>query len=731
MPIFETAPVQAEIIKLMFFLRAALISILSFTIAGSAFAQMPGIRGFSAKNIPDEQKLEQQVQAIPDAARLKTYMNVIAAQPHNAGSPRSKATAEYISGLLKDWGLDVHIEEFEALMPYPTVRVVEVLGPRHFVAQLKEPAVPQDPDSGDPHQLPTYNAYGATGDVTGEVVYANYGLPEDYDWLSKQGISVRGKIVITRYGKSWRGIKPKIAAEHGAIACLIYSDPQDDGYFEGDVYTKGPMRPWEGVQRGSVMDMTLYPGDPLSPGWASEKGSRRLPISEAKTLMKIPVLPLSYGDAQPILEQLTGPLVPRDWRGALPFTYHAGPGATRLHMKTDYDWTSKPLYDVIATIPGSDEPNEWVIAGNHHDAWVNGADDPTSGAVALLETARSLATLQKQGWKPRRTIKITFWDGEEFGLLGSTEWVEKHQDELRRKAVAYLNSDDTARGWLNVSGSHMLEQFASEVADSVQQPGANATLAEYALHHPPGEPSDEPASAKKESKFVIGALGAGSDYQGFLDYLGIASMNEDFSGQTKSGIYHSVYDSIYWYTHFSDTTEADGRALSQYSLTALLRLADAAILPFEFGRFAATVTGYADEIQKQADSGGRKLDFSGLRKQLETLKDKGQNYDALLEVALNKTTLDPSRLQQLNSELLQSERVLTRPEGLPNRPWYKHQIYAPGFYTGYAVKTLPGIREAVEMKNWKLAQQQMANVEQCLSDLNRVVADATEQLAGL
>jgi N-acetylated-alpha-linked acidic dipeptidase len=290
-----------------------------------------------------------------------------------------------------------------------------------------------------------------------------------------------------------------------------------------------------------------------------------------------------------------------------------------------------------------------------------------------------------------------------------------------------------------VSGSHMLEEFAAEVADSVQQPGANPTgangtnptLAEYALHHPPGEPSDEPAPAKKETKFVIGALGAGSDYQGFLDYLGIASMNEDFSGQTKSGIYHSVYDSIYWYTHFSDTTEADGRALSQYSATALLRLADAAVLPFEFGRFTATVTGYADEIQKEAESGGHKLDFSGLRKQLEALKDKGQNYDALLEVALNKTALDPGRLQQLNSDLLQSERVLTRPEGLPNRPWYKHQIYAPGFYTGYAVKTLPGIREAVEMKNWKLAQQQMANVEQCLSDLNGVVAGATEQLAGL
>ena len=326
--------------------------------------------------------------------------------------------------------------------------------------------------------LPTFNAYSASGDVTGDVVYANYGLPDDYDWLTRQGIDVRGKIVITRYGKSWRGIKPKVAFEHGALACIIYSDPQQDGYFEADTFPAGPMRPTEGVQRGSVLDMPLYPGDPLSPGWASENGGRKLPISEAKTISKIPVLPISYGDAQPILESLTGPLVPRDWRGALPFTYHAGPGV-RVHLQLDFDWSSRPLYDVIATIPGTESPDEWVIAGNHHDAWVNGADDPISGAAALMETARVLATLQKQGWKPKRTIKIALWDGEEFGLLGSTEWVEKHQDELRQKAVAYLNSDSTAKGWLFVSGSHTLEQFAEDVATSVAQPNLpNTNLVE-------------------------------------------------------------------------------------------------------------------------------------------------------------------------------------------------------------------------------------------------------------
>jgi N-acetylated-alpha-linked acidic dipeptidase len=500
-------------------MRSVLSLSLSAVLPLMIYAQNVSIRGFQTKDVADEQKLERQAQAVADAARMQKYTEFMAGQPHNAGSPRSRVVAEYIQGTLKEWGLNTHIEEFEALMPYPTIRQVEVLSPKPYVAKLKEPAIAQDPDSSDAHQLPAYNAYAPSGDVTGEVVYANFGLPDDYEWLQKQGISAKGKIVITRYGKSWRGIKPKVAAEHGAIACLIYSDPHEDGYFEADVYPKGPMRPPEGVQRGSVLDMPLYPGDPLSPGWASEKGSKRLPISEAKSLTKIPVLPLSYGDAQPILEELTGPVAPRDWRGSLPITYHVGPGATRVHIKTDYDWTTKPLYDVIATIPGSEAPDEWVIAGNHHDAWVNGADDPVSGAVALLETARSLANLHKQGWTPKRTIKVAFWDGEEFGLLGSTEWAEKHQDELKQKAVAYLNSDSTAKGWLHVSGSHTLEDFVTEVAGAVQQPGTGTNLGDAALHHPPTDDQEEASTAPKRNDiFTIGALGAGSDYVAFLDF---------------------------------------------------------------------------------------------------------------------------------------------------------------------------------------------------------------------
>jgi N-acetylated-alpha-linked acidic dipeptidase len=403
-------------------------------------------------------------------------------------------------------------------------------------------------------------------------------------------------------------------------------------------------------------------------------------------------------------------------------------------MKTDYDWSTRPLYDVIATIPGAEAADEWVIAGNHHDAWVNGADDPTSGAVALLETARTLAALEKEGWKPKRTIKIALWDGEEFGLLGSTEWAEKHQDELKQKAVAYLNSDNTAHGWIHVGGSHTLEEFATEVAGSILQPGTKSNLVDYWLHHPPSENPEEQETASKDVKtFTITALGAGSDYVAFLDYLGVASMNEAFSGQTKSGIYHSIYDSIYWYTHFSDGAAGfvDCKALSQYTTTAILRLADSSVLPFEFVHFANTVSGYVDEIEKEAEKSGHKMDFAALSNQLQLLKESAQKYEAVLQSTVEKDSLDPARETALNETLMRSERVLTRQGGLPNRPWYKHQIYAPGFYTGYGVKTLPGIREAVDAKNWSLAQQQAEVVQQCLASMNQAVNEAAGELAGM
>jgi N-acetylated-alpha-linked acidic dipeptidase len=712
-------------------MRHVSLSIVTLAMASLLFAQDQSFRGFLSTQNRSEAEVEQKARAIPDAQLMAKYSDFIASEPHQAGSPRSKKVAEYIQSRLKEWGLATEIETFEVLLPYPTVRLVEVLEPKRYEAKLKEPVVPEDPDSGDQNQLPTFNAYSATGDVTGEAVYVNYGVPGDYEWLAKHGIDVKGKIVIARYGQSWRGIKAKVAAEHGAIACLIYSDPRDDGYFPGNIFPKGPMRPWQGVQRGSVMDMPYYPGDPLTPGWASVAGARRLSRDESKVLVKIPVLPLSYGDAQPILEQLTGPLAPVAWRGGLPFTYHVGPGAAKVHMKTDFDWTNKPIYDVIATIPGNTFPNEWVMAGNHHDAWVNGADDPTSGTVSLLEDARALGALVKQGWSPKRTVKLMFWDSEEFGLIGSTEWVEKHQDELKRTGIAYLNSDSTGRGWLSVSGSHTLEAFITEVAKSVSQPGGNQTLVEAKLHHKPPENSPEPANQKQEKTFTIGALGAGSDYVAFLDYAGIASTNEGLGGMDQSGIYHSVYDSNYWYNHFSDKTRIYGQAFSQFTLTALMRLADAEVAPFEFSHFAQTVTGYLDEIEREAANKGEPLRFPGVRQQLQIMTDNSQKYESALRTLLARTSLDTGRTQELNKTLIETERALIRPDGLPNRSWYKHQIYAPGFYTGYGVKTLPGIREAVDAGQWDLAAQQAKRVAECLDAMNKLIVTAAAQAGGM
>jgi N-acetylated-alpha-linked acidic dipeptidase len=694
-------------------------------------AQSQSIRGFLTQNAQEETSLEVKARAVPDPSRMARYMEFMAAEPHQAGSPRSKTVAEYIQGMFKEWGLDAKLETFDVLIPYPTVRRVQVIGPKPYEAKLKEPAVPEDPNSTDKNQLPTYNAYAASGDVTGQVVYANYGRPEDYEWLARKGIEVKGKVVLTRYGMNWRGIKPKLAAERGAIACLIYSDPREDGYFPGDTFPKGPMRPWQGVQRGSVMDMPRYPGDPLTPGWASVEGAKRLPRQEAKTLMTIPVLPISYGDAEPILNQMGGPVAPASWRGALPQTYHVGPGAAKVHVKLDFDWTNKPIYDVIATIPGSEFPDQWVMVGNHHDAWVNGADDPIGGAVSLLETARTLAAMVKQGWRPKRTIKIALWDSEEFGLIGSTEWVEKYQDELKKKGVAYLNSDTNNRGWLGVSGSHTLEAFATEVGKSVTQPGTSQNLVEASLSHKPVDDDTEPPPEKKKHKFTIEALGAGSDYVAFLDFAGIASMNEGFSGLDKSGIYHSAYDSIYWYNHFSDGAHVYGQALSQFTVTALMRLADSDVLPFEFGHFATTVTGYLQEIEREAAAKGEKLEFPRVYQQTQQLMINAVKYEAALKQVVSKDSLDTQRVAELNHTLMRTERVLTTPEGLPDRPWYKHEIYAPGLYTGYGVKTLPGIREAVDAGQWQLATEQARRVAECLSALNDEVSKATQDLQGL
>jgi N-acetylated-alpha-linked acidic dipeptidase len=660
------------------------------------------IRGFPRSSLGAERTWEEKARAGIQAERIRQYLEQMAARPHLAGSPGSKAVADTIAGLLRSWGLDVRVEEFEVLLPTPTVRSLEMIEPHRTVAALKEPPVAGDKYSFENGQIPPYNAFSASGDVTAPLVYANYGLPEDYDYLRAQGVDVKGKIVIVRYGVTWRGMKPKLAHEHGAVGCIIYSDPRDDGYFAGDVFPRGPFRPPDSVQRGSVLDLSGSPGDPLTPGWAAEKGAHRLPLQEAKGLQKIPVLPISYADARPLLRAMRGQVAPEQWRGALPITYHLGPGTTKVRLHVDFDWSVRPIYDVIAEIRGSRYPDRWVIYGNHHDAWVNGASDPGSAASALLETARVLGSLSKQGWRPERTVRFAFWDGEEFGLMGSTEWTEKHAQEIARNAVAYLNSDASGWGRLQAGGSPILASFVAQAARDVIDPAGG-----HGLWH-------------KDSHLI--PLGSGSDYTPFLHHLGVASLTLGFSDPAARGCYHSAYDDIYWYEHFSDTNFAYGRALAQLNATALIRLADAPVLPFNAAGIAEAVSDSISEIDKLDRK--HKISFAAVKFELDRLKRATASFDARYTRALPKLhDLSPERLAAVNDKLFRLERLLAR-SGLPGRDWYRNRLYAPAVDNGYNAVMLPGVREAADARHWDEANRQAAELAVILRNVTAQVRQA-------
>ncbi len=696
----------------------------------------PPLRGFTTAGSEIQRQIEDKFRAVPKPENNREYMRVIAGEPHHAGSAGSRKVAEYVLSQFKAWGLNASIETFEALMPYPTERVVELVAPERYTLKLAEPPVALDPDSMDTGSLPTFNAYSADGDVTADLVYVNYGIPEDYEQLAKLGVDVKGKIVIARYGRSWRGIKPKVAYEHGAVGCIIYSDPREDGFFAGDVYPEGASRPEMGAQRGSVMDMPIHPGDPLSPGTASEPGAARLDRSRSQTILKIPVLPISYGDALPLLRALKGPVAPESWRGALPITYHVGAGPAKVHLKLAFDWAIRPLHNVIVRIDGSEFPDEWIIHGNHHDAWVNGAADPTSGNVALMETARGLAELLKGGWRPRRTIILASWDGEEWGLLGSTEWVEKHAQELSAKAVAYINSDSTSKSWLDVSGSHSLQAFVNDVMRDIPDPKRDkTTLYEARVDRAisQAKTAEEKSTVERRRYIPIEALGSGSDYTAFLDHLTIASLNMGFGGEAPdAGVYHSVYDSFYWYTHFSDTDFAYGAALSRTIGTAILRLAQADILPFEFTATASTLRGYATELEKLRKDvkDSPPLEITLVLSAIERLAKTADAYErASAQFAGRGSALDRAKQIELNRLLYTSERAFKYDAGLPKREWFKHLAYAPGFYTGYGVKTLPGIREGIEQRAWDEPKQYIPIVVSAIDKLTAQVERAAALLA--
>ena len=724
--------------------------------------------GYPAASVAPELAWEAKLRDLPSADRMRESMRRLTARPHHVGSPYDKDNAEWILTRFREAGLDAHIERFDVLFPTPKRRLVELVAPVRFTARLDEPEIKGDPTSGQKgEQLPTYNAYSIDGDVTAPLVYVNYGLEKDYEDLDRLGVSVKGAIVLARYGESWRGVKPKIAAEHGAVGCIIYSDPRDDGYFVEDTYPAGPMRSATGVQRGSVADHASFsPGDPLTPGVGATPGAPRLPLSEAHGVTKIPVLPVSYGDAQPLLAQLRGPMAPKRARGALPIPYRTGPGPARVHLVVQSNWDQKPIYDVIGRLPGTTAADQWIVRGNHHDAWVNGAGDPVSGQVALLEEVRALGELVKQGWRPRRTIIYAAWDGEEPGLLGSTEWAETHAAELREHAAVYVNSDGNGRGVLFAAGSHSLERVVNAVARDVEDPETKMSVFKrkqlWAIAHADG-PEDR-AEIRERVDVRLGALGGGSDFVPFLSHLGVASLSLGFGGEDEEGIYHSIYDDFAWYTRWSDGDFRYGVTLARTAGTLVLRLADAEILPLDFTAVSDAVTKYQKNLEKelkkkqddlterarQLDEGVFRatydprhptvppprevvppfLDFAPLQNTSAALKESAKRAEKAL-ARLAPRAGEPglaALVASVNASLVQSERRLTSDAGHLRRPWYRHMLYAPGVHAGYEARLIPGVAEALEQKNYGEAESEVVRAAAALQAETTLLDALTSQI---
>ena len=730
--------------------------------------------GYFPETADSQRAWEQKFDAQLDAADLRQWLQRMSSAPTHVGAPHNKANAEFVQQQLREWGWDAQIETFDVL--YPTLREhsLDLLGPTPFHAALREPAIEGDATSAQSGTLAPYHAYGADGDVTADLVYVNYGMPDDYLELARRGVDVKGKIVIVRYGEGWRGLKPKLAQQHGAVGCIIYSDPRDDGYFAGDVYPKGGWRPEHSVQRGSVLDLPVAPGDPLTPGIGATRNARRLSIEQAKTILKIPVLPISYADAQPLLEALQGMVAPQNWRGALPITYHIGPGPAKVRLAIKSDWSRKPAYNVVAKIRGAEMPDEWVLRGNHRDGWVFGAWDPLAGHVAMMAEAKAIGALLKQGWKPRRTLVYLSWDAEEPGLLGSVEWAETHAEELKKKGVLYLNSDTNARGFLSASGSHSLQRFVNEVAQEVRDPQTSVSVKQrldartmvrgYSRN---GGDSQKTAAKKAAdgADFELGALGSGSDFTPFIQHLGLTTLDVAYGGEDdQGGVYHSAYDSFDHYVRFGDPEFAYGVAEAQTTGRIVLRMANASVLPMQFTAVAETLGDYLKDLHGMVDSQRAQaqslatlleknafslatdptrpvaapeakaevpyLNFAPMDNALARLQKSARAYDAAYAAHIKAgKELSAANRARLNDLLRGLEQTLTRPEGLPGREWYKHLIYAPGLLTGYGVKTLPGVREAIEDDRWDEANRYTSLTAEVLTNYCQRLEQATALLA--
>ena len=680
------------------------------------------IRGFSTTSAAAERQREREMKAAPSPKTAEADFDVMTAEPHHTGSPYEIKLADYVFAQFKSFGIEPEKYEYSVLLPWPGQRRIDIVAPDQVRLEVEEEKIRGDQWADKPGILPAYNAYSPSGDVTGEIVYVNFGVPADYETLQKLGIDVKGKIVLARYGGSWRGIKPKVAAEHGAIACIIYSDPHEDGYAQGDVYPEGPFRGWGMIQRGSVMDMPRYPGDPSTPGRPSKAGVERIPIDKIETFAPIPVQPMSYRDGIELLKRLKGPVAPEAWRGSLPTTYHIGPGPAKVHMKLQMDYAQRRLINVVGRITGAVAPDEWVIVGSHRDAWTFGASDSVSGHVSMMAVARAMGDMMKKGWRPRRSLLFVSWDGEEQGLLGSTEWVEDLGAELRAKAAIYVNRDAGAGG-LNFTSSavHSLTPFVHELAQSIQGEGAK-TLYDGWL-----ERAREQSPAKDGQPMLkappVGALGSGSDYTAFLDHIGVSSLDMGLNGPGGDGTYHSTYDNPTWFKKYIDPQFKYSVLAAQVTGVALLRLADAEVLPFDYEAYGRQILEYVGELEplavKGSADGAKAIDFAGLKAAAEAFTKAGADIRSRGDALLSSP--GTSELARLNRALLMAERDLIEPAGLPDRPWYRHVIYAPGLYTGYGVKTIPGVREAIDSANFTRAAEQARIVIRALQRAARTL----------
>jgi N-acetylated-alpha-linked acidic dipeptidase len=685
------------------------------------------IDGFAAQTATVERRWEEQFRSVPEPASAREHLRRLTLEPHVAGTKEDYATAIYVRDQLRSYGLNADLKEYQVWLNYPnTPSVVELIAPRRERLSVREARVPSDPSSSNPGITPLFNGYSPSGDVTAPLVYANYGLPGDYDELKQAGVDVKGRIVIVRYGNSFRGVKAKVAEDHGAIGCIIYSDPADDGYMQGDVYPKGPWRPVASGQRGSVQYLFDYPGDPLTPGKPAIPGVPRLKLEEVTDLTRIPVQPIAYDVAQTLIAPLKGPVRPRGFQGGLPFAYHVGgTDDVKVHLKTDMDYKMRTIWDVVARIDGSQEKDRWVIMGNHRDAWVFGAVDPNSGTSAMLEVARGFGQLLKQGWKPRRTIIIGSWDAEEYGLIGSTEWAEEYADELKEKAVAYLNLDAAVSGrHFGASSVPSLWKLIRAASRDVKDPKTGKSVYQQWQDRTREQQPEAEREATAEAR--ISALGSGSDFTPFFQHLGVPSTDMGFGGDY--GVYHSAYDSFYWMAHFGDPTFAYHVAVAQLWGTMAMRLAGADGLPLDYTDYANQIREFFKETVTLAKR--RDLSASYDEKAMNAAIEDFAKEAAQVERNRQETLAsigdegNESKLKRINDALIAAERAFTDPRGLRSRAWYKHEIYAPGIYTGYAAQPLTDFRQALDDRNTSNARESLERIVEAIKRATEVLRRA-------